>query len=518
MAIQCTHCGTTLKDDARFCNICGTLVPSHPFSSKSNISPSSPTSSGQPDSTIIRKGMREQIAQQPPARPVRRIAQNEPPSWMSQLTSEPRPRSPSGGLKHDRQESLPSFVQADAVPQQPDFNAAHSLQPDTFEQEEKTQIVSPARELRWKQHQHQSASQNSPIQPVQQQQQINDDDVEDLPTRPLVAETPMKVKPQSGTRAARTTSTPPSLPTPPTHVTPTPLQKAQKTPLDDVDQLDTVPMATPTKVKPPTPSRPMAEPVQPQRRPGQQLDNFSDRIAVQQQSPISQPPYQHATGSVAQDSHTVFPVAPIPATPAPDARKASSSMAPPSQLPTPKQRKSRRPLAIILAILLLLLVGGGIGAWIVLEQPFTVAGVTQPQQTFSNAQIGVSLSYPNGWIAKVDAQKKTAFLSDSSQTAQFKIISSPTNSGDVGKYLQQEASQQNMTSLKPVATQSFAGTSWQQLQGSVLLNGASYTETLFATVHGQYIYTILQLAPQSTYSQEEQYVFSGMRSSFQFIA
>lgn len=211
----------------------------------------------------------------------------------------------------------------------------------------------------------------------------------------------------------------------------------------------------------------------------------------------------------------MVPVAPIPATPTPDARKASPSMAPPIQ--SPKQRKSRRPLAIILGILLLLLIGGGIGTWIVLEQPFTIAGVTQPQQTFSNAQIGVSLSYPTGWTAKVDAKKTTVFLSDSSQTAQFKVISGPTNGGDVGKYLQQEASQQNMTGLKPVATQTFAGTSWQQVQGSVLLNGASYSETLFATVHGQHLYTILQLAPQSTYSQEEQYVFSAMRSSFKFL-
>jgi hypothetical protein len=350
------------------------------------------------------------------------------------------------------------------------------------------------------------------------QQQINDDDVEDLPTRPLVAEAPTKVKSQPDTHTTRTSSTPPALPTPSGRTTPSKAQKTSFAP-DDVDQLDTVPIATPRGIKPHTPSRPIAEPVQPPRQPeqqqGQQSSSVSDRIAMRQQSAISQPPYQHAIGSVAPDHLTVIPVAPIPATPTSDARKASPSMAPP--IPAPKRRRSRRPLAIILAILLLLLIGGGIGTWIVLEQPFTIAGVTQPQQTFSNAQIGVSLSYPNGWTTKVNAQKTTVFLSDSSQTAQFKIISGPTNGGDVGKYLQQVASQQNMTGLKAMTTQSFAATSWQQLQGSVLLNGASYTETLFATVHQQHIYTILQLAPQSTYSQEEQYVFSGMRSSFQFL-
>lgn len=515
MAIQCTHCGTTLKDDARFCNICGTLVPSHPFSAKSNMSSSSPSRAGQADSTIIRRGMREQIAQQPPERPVRRVKQDEPPSWMSQLTSEPRPRTPSDGLKYDQQESFSPLAQVDALPKQRDFNTTSGFQPDTFEQDEKTQIVSPTRESRWKERQNQSADQhlqNDHIQSVQQQQQINDD-VEDLPTRPLVVEVPTKVKSQPDahtTQTTHTTSTPPALPTPPLPSGRTISSKEQKTPFvpGDVDQLDTVPMATPMGVKPHTPSRPVAEPVQPQRQPGQQRQQG-------QRPPSSQPSYQHASGSGTQDHFTMVPVAPIPATPTPDARKASPSMAPPIQ--SPKQRKSRRPLAIILGILLLLLIGGGIGTWIVLEQPFTIAGVTQPQQTFSNAQIGVSLSYPTGWTAKVDAKKTTVFLSDSSQTAQFKVISGPTNGGDVGKYLQQEASQQNMTGLKPVATQTFAGTSWQQVQGSVLLNGASYSETLFATVHGQHLYTILQLAPQSTYSQEEQYVFSAMRSSFKFL-
>lgn len=516
MAIQCTHCGINLKDEARFCNVCGTLVPSHPFSAKSSMSPSSPAR--QADSTIIRKGMREQIAQQPPARPVRPMTQDEPPSWMGQLISEVHPRTPSDGFKHDRQDSPPPFAQVDALPKQRAFKSTPEIQPDTFEQDEKTQIVSPSRESGRKQNQSASQhTQNSHTPSVQQQ--IHEDDVEDLPTRPLVAEAPTKVTSQSDTHTPRTTSTPAALPTPPPGTTPSKAQKISPAP-GDVDQLDTVPMATPMSVKPHIPSRPIAEPVRPQRQPGQQLgqqpNSFSDLIATRPQSPISQPSYQHATDSVVPDHLTMIPVAPIPATPTPDKRKASPSMAPPMQ--PPKRRRSRRSLAMILGILLLLLVGGGIGTWIVLEQPFSVAGVTQPQQTFSNAQIGVSLSYPNGWATKVDAHETTVFLSDSSQTAQFKIISGPTNGGDVGKYLQQVASQQNMTSLKAMTTQSFAATSWQQLQGSVLLNGASYTETLFATVHRQHLYTILQLAPQSTYSQEEQYVFSGMRSSFQFIA
>jgi hypothetical protein len=175
-------------------------------------------------------------------------------------------------------------------------------------------------------------------------------------------------------------------------------------------------------------------------------------------------------------------------------------------------------MTIVLLVLLLLIVGGGIATWLVLYQPFTVAGVTQPQQTFSNTQMGVSLQYPRGWTAKVEAQKSTVHLADSSQTARFSIVFTPTSGGDVNKYLQQEATQLTMTALKPAAAQTFAGTSWQRLQGNVLINGATYTETLFATMHQQKVCTIMQLAPQTTYAQEEQYVFSAMRSSFQFVA
>src|SRR2546430_16093008 len=54
--------------------------------------------------------------------------------------------------------------------------------------------------------------------------------------------------------------------------------------------------------------------------------------------------------------------------------------------------------------------------------------------------------------------------------------------------------------------------------GSVLEGGASYTETVIVTVHNQHLFTILLLAPQITYAQEDQLVFSSMRSSFQFVA
>ncbi|HLZ80863.1 MAG TPA: hypothetical protein VKP04_04465, partial [Ktedonobacteraceae bacterium] len=92
------------------------------------------------------------------------------------------------------------------------------------------------------------------------------------------------------------------------------------------------------------------------------------------------------------------------------------------------------------------------------------------------------------------------------------------NGGELVQYLQQEAGRLGMTGQKNAASLSFAGASWHQMQGSVLLRGASYTETLLATIHNQRLFTIMLLAPQTTYTREEQLVFSAMRSSFQFIS
>src|SRR5437773_10872352 len=86
-AMQCSFCGSPLKEDARYCNQCGTLVASHPFSPKSS---SAVRTSDTTDRTI-----REQIAQQP-NRTSRRL-QDEPPSWLSFVESGLRGKVPSGG-------------------------------------------------------------------------------------------------------------------------------------------------------------------------------------------------------------------------------------------------------------------------------------------------------------------------------------------------------------------------------------------------------------------------------------
>lgn len=479
MAIQCTHCGTVLKENARFCNICGTLVPSHPLTPKPNVSPIS----AQADNS--EGGMRESVTQQrPPSRPTRSTLPDKPPAWMNQLENGVHASVPSNSVR-DRQQPFPQTSGSDSNVPQLDFPA----------QGPELQTPSSARELRvkvWEQGQPTGKTeQDARTQIRQKQRPLDNDEVDDLPTRPLVAEAPSTIKPR-----------------PPIN---TPSRKGQAALSANVDQLDTVPMVTHRSVKPNTVSRSVVD--EQQHQPWQQQDDPHGRTTVRQQSSTASSPPQRTTGSFDQDYQVAPPVVsthnlrqtPPPLVAVPSARR-------------PEKRKSRKSMTIVLLVLLLLLVGGGIATWLVLYQPFTVAGVTQPQQTFSNTQMGVSLQYPRGWTARVEAQKSTVQLADSSQTARFTIVFAPTSGGDVNKYLQQEATQLTMTAVKPGAAQTFAGTSWQQLQGTVLINGATYTETLFATMHQQKVYTIMQLAPQTTYAQEEQYAFSAMRSSFQFVA
>lgn len=421
MAIQCTLCGTALKDDARFCNICGTLVPSHPFSPKTTA-PALPP----PDqSESTRRVIREQIAQQPPTRPHpgTRMGNGQPPSWMSQLESDVRTKVPSNSLPFQATETGTNTDTPD-----------RQLRVKVWEQPPTNQLTGGVAE--------QARRQPLPSPSA--------DGLEYIPTRPLGAEPP----------TARMQPHRPSSP-------PSPAPQRQETRHNDVDQLDTIPIATPKSWGAPS-------------------------------------------GTFAQGTPTVSNVNNL--------RQAAPSFTAEPRPRQPKQRKSRKPLGFLLVILLLLLLGGGIATWIILYAPFTVASITQPQQTLTNTQLGVSLQYPSGWTVQLDAQKSTAQLFDSSHTAQFTIVSTPSTSGDASHYLQQKATQLTMTGPKPQTTQTFAGTSWQELQGNVLINGASYTETLFAVVHQQHMYTIMQLAPQATYVQEEQYVFSSIRSSLQFVA
>ncbi len=179
-------------------------------------------------------------------------------------------------------------------------------------------------------------------------------------------------------------------------------------------------------------------------------------------------------------------------------------------------RRNRKLLVITLLSAVVVVLVGSLGAWIILLQPFSVPNITQPQQSFNDSKLGISLLYPRSWTSQVDHSKATVYFYDSSHTGQANIIVGAGSSA-LTSSVQQQAGQLGVTAQKSEPSLTFAGTTWQRLQGNVQQEGASYTATLLVAVHNQHLYTIIFLAPQAIYTQEEQYVFASMRSSFQFL-
>ncbi len=247
-----------------------------------------------------------------------------------------------------------------------------------------------------------------------------------------------------------------------------------------------------------------------------QLDPpVSEPISAQ---PQVQPGLQSPQGPVRQP----LVAGQYPSTPAPSPRQAGQepgwSQKPSSSafvLPI-RYSRGRVPLLFTIVLLCLLLVGG-LWAWIYVFQPFSVPQVTQPQQSFQDASLGISLSYPRGWNVQLNHKSGSVLFADSTHTAQFRIVTLAANGQDVGQYLLQEAKQLGVAVPKPGVPLSFGGATWQQTQGSIVQNGANYTETLLVTVHRNRLYSIIQQAPQATYTDEEQVVFSRIRSAFRFL-
>jgi hypothetical protein len=187
---------------------------------------------------------------------------------------------------------------------------------------------------------------------------------------------------------------------------------------------------------------------------------------------------------------------------------AKSSISAASSRPT-ERRLSRRLVALVLVALVLVLAG----VWVIVAQPFSVPAVTQPQVSFNNSALHISLLYPNGWLYKVSPGQSTVLFHDSSNTAQMTIVSANANGDDLATYLQSQADHVGIATPKTVSPESFAGATWQGVQGTVQQKGANYTCTIFATVQGNRLITVIQQAPQTTYNEEDSLVFSQMRAS-----
>jgi hypothetical protein len=488
VATLCTHCGTALEDDARYCKICGTLIPSHPFSPAS-ASFAAGKSEAYENTTAARSEKNGTSLRQQSS-----TSRDEPPAWMTNLEGAARHRNKtlSGALAEDRQDK-PS-VDAGAAPRpragkktthvtelptaalpSPDrgsFAQQQTAPPGAGPSQEDVPpaAASPVRELRVK-----VWDQKEPAAPA--------DDFEDLPTRSLTA-SPSEIIVQYNS-------------------VPSPERKAQGAQVDGLESFDTERLAAQAAA---SAFPPQASP-RPLRGTGWQADVLDRPISAPGQPPFA---YARPGAQPVQGRPAIAPAAP--------ARELSQTPPRQSSVAPFKQRESAKPLLFVLIALVLLIVAGGAGAWLVIYQPFSVPNITQPQRTFSDQQLGLSLLYPSSWQVQKDRGSAAFYFFDSSHTAQVSIVVSPANGSNSGQYMQQEAAHIGLTAQKAGPALTLAGASWQQLQGSVQQRGANYSGLLLVTAHNFHFFAITFLAPQTIFVQEDQIVFSGIRSSLQFLA
>ena len=572
MAIQCKYCGTDLpKEDARFCNNCGMLVPSHPFShqslsaskngEKGSLAPFAP-SSDEPQERH-RRVLREQVAELSPVR-----LRREP----DESAKTPEVQEPDSGVAENQAShaSLPLAV-GEGVPQeklpetpQPD------IEDDALAALEKTKQLSPSRmssrqagvkrmmrasaqaaastpawpapvthvsarepsvRTQRADEQNESApiltSSNDEAAPVREmrtdvgeveethaQVDVEEMAVEDLPTRALA----VPVKDAMNTPVEDV----------PTQVVDAPVEDVPTQGVDvPVEDVPTQGVDVPVED---LPTRSMAVPVEKQSRVQEQP------VEIVQSSPFLSIP---ATQSEARENFvedwrtraksasseaanpalsTAFQPQAVSHVPSPDYQNVSDSgHRAESAASTPPVRRRRRRWPIVVLLVVLLLGGlGALGAMMLLSQQSGNDPVIQAQVGFSDPQLGIALLYPNGWQKQVDAGKSTAHFYASNHIGQVDIMVT-TSSGTVMQALQQQATKMGMSAVKAGATLTFAGASWQQMQGTMQQSGASYTDTLLATMHGSQLFMIVQQAPQNNYADWEKEFFVPMRSSLKFL-
>lgn len=517
MAKQCTKCGKALpREDTRYCNNCGKTFPY--------------------------------------TRPVKYALPDEPPAWMKQLEniiSDAKPRGKydnhfinastsitstissnhvqASNTKSENTEAEPASQDPEPVsPQEVSLhNGISRDNADTSTSEvaqpAKTLTNIPLRELRVKVWEQEEIVKDHALPEVDRgtiKDGQNADVVEDSPTRPLLAadtagrtKQPLSISNQT-VKSVDDKEIVDDLPTRPLVAslpeTPT-IRHASVSPAksngrvshsDEVEELDTRPLMA--------------------LRQGQTMSPVVGNPAAQAQHMqavrIPVEPAQNPHGSVLQRPITpelfsqpqVAPAQALKHTP------PISVTVPP--VARPKRKSRKRPVFVF--ALLFILVAGGVSTWLIVSQPFTVPEITQTTQAFQDTGLGLSLRYPQTWTAELDKINQAVYFYDDNHTDQVNIsavAASAPSTQSVDGYIEKEVDSLGITGQKAKPSLSFAGVSWQQVQGNRLQSGASYTAVLLVTMHAGHYYTILQLAPLTTYAQEDQLVFSNMRSSFQFI-
>src|SRR5260370_40134456 len=179
-----------------------------------------------------------------------------------------------------------------------------------------------------------------------------------------------------------------------------------------------------------------------------------------------------------------------------------------------KARKRKRISGRTVALLVLFLLVVGVSSFLVFYQSTSGGAIIQPYQSFQNSTLGVAFNYPQAWKVTVDQAHNSAHFADNDQTGQITLSMAAANGQQLNQYLNQETAQLGMTALQTAPSVTFAGASWQQVQGDVTLKGATWTTALYVTEQNNRFYVLAFQSPATAYKQMEQDNFAPLRHSF----
>lgn len=367
-------------------------------------------------------------------------------------------------------------------------------------------------------------------QPDSQQTGKNEIEVEDLPTVPLAV--PEAMKPEPPIKIERTSTPAPKnwgnaqvnevedQPTRPMPTAASPASAAPRSPVPPAAPGVPNPFSGPGAGVPPLnaiqasgavvdPQAARGRPMNPPSQPGQRFDPVS--LPPLPQNPPSMPGNTQLGPGTQRAQQR--PLSPFPDAPA--QRPPALTPWPEAAAAAPEKPRKNRHVGRVLAIVLIVLVVLGAGGFFYVYQTTAAPSIIQPYQAFQNSAFGVSLSYPQGWKANINQAHSVVLFTDSSHTNQVNLSLAPA-SGQLSDYLNQQNKQWGIISPKTAPAATFAGSSWQQEQGSVTQQGATYTIELYVTQHNTHFYSLAFLAPAKSFAQEQN-DFAHVRSTFSFI-
>jgi len=496
VATLCEHCGQTLpRDDAQFCNHCGQFVKppaARPASAK-------PIANGAASWSASR-----QQSSTPPAEKNERGA--SVPPWLSRLDKEIEGERTtiSSPQAHDPIRSVRATSSSQAPAKSATaLKSAESMRELRVKVWEDQDGIAEPEELH-----SESTKREAQEEPVKRGDAV-DSEVDALPTVPLNTTSIADLPTVSPVQAIRR---------------PKPERPARKKPVDADSDLPTRPLvASPSQ----TPHFPQGLGYP------QQVDEDIEQLEtrpVQRQRPAS--PARAASPVVAQPEppadtkaprqpviqQPITPPAPVSPTYQPALQKQAEAIAPANGAETtaaPVRQKKRKKSLVVMAVSLAVLLVGGVVYWMIAFQPFAVPAITKTSVPYHNSALGVALQYPQGWSLQENAGSASFF--DANHTDQVTLLSMATAGQSIEQYIKQEEARLGLTSPKQQPALSFAGASWQQVQGNVVINGVTETEGVLVTTHNGRFYALIQMAPAPTYHEADTQFFALVRSSLQFV-